>query len=360
MNKKLALWCVLSLLLPMLMGGCQLKRIINHDGFIQTVTIDQVKGEPNMYYYGITYPEFTAGGKSKTISLGVRAHDFQEAYLHFSSQTRYALVLGQIRNVVFGESVWRNDMKSALEKLNFQPKFPLTGRIMVVKGEARKLLELTEDTTDFHLYHLTIKLQQTNDFSLSTLFNYIRDYIQPGIEPVATNIRVVEDSLSVSGLAVFSGNKLAGIINENDVNYMSLLRNQKSKGYFHISDESLGGGNTSIIINNAHSRSKVKVLQTKPLPKVVIDVHITSTLSTTFNELQRDVDEYEARIAQALERQINRVIKDLQKMKSDTIGIGMHVRNNMPYKEWNEEEWPEMFSKADIECKIHYRLENMF
>lgn len=76
-----------------------------------------------MYYYGITFPEFCPDGKSKTISLGFRAHDFQEAFLHFSLQTRYNLVLGQIRNIVIGKSVWSHDMANALDKLNYQPKF---------------------------------------------------------------------------------------------------------------------------------------------------------------------------------------------------------------------------------------------
>lgn len=66
---------------------------------------------------------------------------------------------------------------------------------MVHDGEARELLELTEDTTDYHLYQLMIKLQEMNDFSLSTLFNYARDEIQLGIEPVATTIRVKDQNI---------------------------------------------------------------------------------------------------------------------------------------------------------------------
>ena len=322
------IWCfILCMLMLLLIGGCQSKRIINQNGFIQTVTIDRVKDEPKLFYYGITYPELTPDGKSKTISLGIRAHDFQEAFLHFSLQTRYNLVLGQIRNIVMGKSVWSHDMNHALNNLNFQPKFPLSARLMIYDGEARELLQLSEDTTDFHLYQLMLKLQKLNDFSLSTIFNYVRDDIQPGIAPVATTIRVRDKSISVNGLAVFKDNKLAGQLSEQDVNYMLLLRNHKVSGSFHISQETLDASEKPIIIDNAQSKSKVTVLETSPTPKIRIDVDMTSTVTTALNELNAKQLLSELQIAHALELELNRVIREMQKIKCDAIGVGMYVRN---------------------------------
>lgn len=359
---RIAIWCSLCLLLLLLLSGCQSKRIINQNGFIQTVTIDRVKDEPKLFYYGITYPEFTPDGKSKTITLGIRAHDFQEAYLHFSLQTRYNLVLGQIRNIVIGKSVWIHDMKKALTNLNFQPKFPLSARLMIYDGEARELLQLNEDTTDFHLYQLMLKLQKINDFSLSTIFNYVRDDIQPGIEPVATTIRVRDQSVSVEGIAVFKDNKLASKLTEHDVNYMLLLRNQKVSGSFHVSQETLENTNKPIIIDNAMSKSTVKVLEASPVPKIMIDVDVKSTLTTALNELNANANQSlsEQQITEALEAEFNRVIHHLQELKCDAIGVGMYVRNKLPYSDWDEEQWNETFSKAEIACKVKYRMENMF
>ena len=251
-------------------------------------------------------------------------------------------------------------MNHALNNLNFQPKFPLSARLMIYDGEARELLQLSEDTTDFHLYQLMLKLQKLNDFSLSTIFNYVRDDIQPGIAPVATTIRVRDKSISVNGLAVFKDNKLAGQLSEQDVNYMLLLRNHKVSGSFHISQETLDASEKPIIIDNAQSKSKVTVLETSPTPKIRIDVDMTSTVTTALNELNAKQLLSEQQIAHALELELNRVIREMQKIKCDAIGVGMYVRNKMAYADWKEEQWHEAFSKAEIECKVNYRMVNMF
>lgn len=149
---------------------------------------------------------------------------------------------------------------------------------------------------------------------------------------------------------------------EQDVNYMLLLRNHNVSGSFHVSQGTLGSKDHPIVIDHVQSKSKVEVVETSLVPKIVIHVHMKSTISTALNELNTNgnpsIDEHQ--IAEALESELNRVVHHLQQLSCDAIGVGMYVRNKLPYSNWDEHQWNETFSKAHIVCKVTYRMENKF
>ncbi|TNJ65083.1 hypothetical protein FE784_16995 [Paenibacillus hemerocallicola] len=46
------------------------------------------------------------------------------------------------------------------------------------------------------------------------------------------------------------------------------------------------------------------------------------------------------------------LIRIMQQSKTDSIGIGQHARNTIPYAEWSRLDWSEAFTKADIRVQV--------
>ncbi|MCR8843471.1 Ger(x)C family spore germination protein [Paenibacillus sp. SC116] len=342
----------------LLLTGCQTKRIINMSGFIQTVTIDK-SDVPNEYFFGITFPELKPDGTTKSVYMAYKASNFEEAYDHFILQTRFTLLVGQTRNIVVGKSLAEEGLLvPAITNLLLQPKFPITSRLMVYDGEARDFLKLGEDITDFNLYRLLIKMQSFYKISISTVFNFVRDYIENGSDPYTFIVRIKSKSASLHGSAVFSKQgKWVGTLNEQETTDMLMMRSPKFHTFLHL-DKQQGNAPIPITMQNAQSERTIKVLETKPFPKILITMNIKGTLDTTLSELTSDQTVKEPQVEQAIEQQLTKTIRKLQELKSDPVGFGMFVRNKMPYEEWDDEKWPDMFKQAEIQCKVKFNLEN--
>ncbi|WP_028546312.1 Ger(x)C family spore germination C-terminal domain-containing protein [Paenibacillus taiwanensis] len=353
--KRVLMTMLVLMVLAVVASSCQTKRVINQNGYIQTITVDKTD-DPNQYYFGIMYAEPLAEGKAKSSFQGYKAHDFTEAYNHFMLQSRFALVVGQVRNIIISKEIAESDVVKVISNLLFQPKFPLTSRILIYEGKAKQFLRQKEDLTDFHLFILLEKLQKVNDYSLSTVFNFVRDQQQVGIEPITSIVKLRKDAV-IGGMSLFRGGKMIGIVPEKEVNYMLLLRNHSIKGAFYINESQLSG-NEPIILDNAKSRRSIEVVQTAPVPTVVIKLHITSTLTTPMSETTSEDKITESMIQETLQRKFNQFIHFVQEKEADVIGVGMHVRNKMRYTEWNEAEWPKLFKNANIKCIVHYYKEN--
>ncbi|MCG7406004.1 Ger(x)C family spore germination C-terminal domain-containing protein [Paenibacillus sp. ACRRX] len=353
--KRVIMTMLVLVALASLTVSCQAKRIINQNGYIQTITIDKTD-DPNQYFFGIMYAEPLAEGKAKSTYQGYMAHDFTEAYNHFTLQSRFALVVGHVRNIIISREIAESDVIKVISNLLFQPKFPLTSRILVYEGQAKDFLQQKEDLTDFHLYLLLEKLQKINDYSLSTVFNFVRDQQQLGIEPITSIVKLKNDAV-IGGMSLFRGGKMIGIVPEKEVNYMLLLRNHSIKGAFYINENQLPG-NEPIILDNAKSRRSIEVVHTAPVPKIIIRLHITSTLTTPMSETTPEDKISEALIQETLQRKFNQFVQSVQEKEADVIGVGMHVRNKMRYSEWNEAKWPKLFKNADIKCIVRYYKEN--
>ncbi|TVX92527.1 Ger(x)C family spore germination C-terminal domain-containing protein [Paenibacillus agilis] len=349
---------VVILCASLLLTSCQTKRIINMSGFIQTVTIDK-SDRPNEYFFGITFAELKPDGKAKAVYMAYRASNFEEAYDHFLMQTRFTLVVGQVRNIIVGKALAEEGLLiPAISNLLLQPKFPITTRLMVYEGEARDFLKLGEDVTDFNLYRLVIKMQNFYKISISTVFNFVRDYIENGADPYSFIVKIKSKSASLSGSAVFSKQgKWVGTLSEQETIYMLMMRSPKFNTFIHL-DKEAGHAPIPITMQNAVSKRTITVLETKPVPKIIITLHVKGTLDTTLSELTSDQQVQESHVEHAMEKQITKTIRKLQDLQSDPVGFGMFVRNNMAFEEWDDAKWPEMFKQADIQCKVKFNLEN--
>ncbi|MFC5528593.1 Ger(x)C family spore germination C-terminal domain-containing protein [Cohnella yongneupensis] len=60
-------------------------------------------------------------------------------------------------------------------------------------------------------------------------------------------------------------------------------------------------------------------------------------------------------LSAALSDQLEGIVRKLQKLGTDSLGIGAYVRNSMSFKEWKALNWSEVYPEADVrvEAKVH-------
>lgn len=71
------------------------------------------------------------------------------------------------------------------------------------------------------------------------------------------------------------------------------------------------------------------------------------------------LQQLEHRIAQNIAERCESVIRKMQELGSDALGIGRYVRNSGTYAEWKKLNWREEFPKVDIRCEVNVRFSNI-
>lgn len=330
--------------------GCQQKIIVNEAGFIQTITVDTGTKQP--YEYGISFPQEANGKKSIIWNTILEAPDFQGAMNHFNLLTQSQLVVGQLRNILFGEEVGKQTV-NAIRHLVYDSKFPLTSNLLMVRGKANSILQAPKEELNLPLYQLLMKLHKNKNLTLSSLFNFIRDDLDDGIEPICSIARFDNNNVSIHGMALFRNGNWVATIPEEDVNFMLTMRHNRMTAPLYIAEKHL---NTTqpLIIENAQVRREIRVLRTDPHPEVEIVLTIKGATTSSLNELGNNKVGTSINIAKELQRKYEQVIHFLQENRTDCLGVGMHVRNKIGYPAYKGEEWPERFAKSNIRCTVSF------
>jgi len=77
-------------------------------------------------------------------------------------------------------------------------------------------------------------------------------------------------------------------------------------------------------------------------------------------KLSQDADRHqvEKKVSAILSSRANRLVEKLQQNKVDSLGIGMHVRNSMPYEAWKALDWSEEYPRVKVDCQIHFKAKD--
>ncbi|UHA72574.1 Ger(x)C family spore germination protein [Paenibacillus sp. 481] len=346
---------IVFVLLAGLTVGCQNKTIVNEAGFIQTITID--KSDDHMFEFGISFPQTKETGKTSFAYITIKATDFPGAYRKLILKTRYKLVLGQLRNVIVGKSVAQDDVIDVLRNLIYDPELPLSANLFIYDGKASDLLRNHLDELNYTLYRLLLKLNQNKGISMSTIFNFVRDYLDDGAEPLASHLRSTKEDVYVQGIALFQGGKWTYTLPEKDVAYMLMMRNDRMNTYVYMPPKTFGAP-FSLVIDNAKAKRWIKVKQVSPEIEIDIYVSLSGSVITPLNELIKAESRPAAYIEQKVEEEMNKVMQELQKQRTDAVNLGMYVRNKMGYPAYSQAKWREQFAHARIRCHVQFQMDN--
>ncbi|WP_088549556.1 Ger(x)C family spore germination protein [Paenibacillus aquistagni] len=349
---------LIIIIIPIMLTSCLAKQIINQNGFIQTITVDKTD-TADIYRIGIMFPDPEKGSTQNALSLSIEAENLPKALDHFQLKTRYSLVIGQLRNIIISRELAESvGVNKIIQTLLYNPKFPLTSRIMIHNGKASDYLKLKEDLTDYHLSNLVKKMQNQYKTGTNTLFNFVRNELEPGVDPILLQSHIEEGSAGIEGALLFIKDKPTSMIDEQELQYLLMLRNKKMNVNLNISKAFLPT-NQPFAVNNAIVKKEIRILQVKPIPKFEIYFSIIGPLVSPINDITDHSSEITSdMIERSVEHDLNQFVRKVQASGADPIGIGQLIRNKMAYEEWNEDTWREMFKKADIRCIVQYTLEN--
>lgn len=357
------LW--IGIVIVALLSGCGQQRVLERLGMIHTIGYDRSDdGKLTVSFYMPKFgPEYST---TESEFLTTSARTSKEARIAVSRQSHWELVSGQLRDALFGEKLARQGISGQLDSLIRDPMISPRVKISVVEGSAAELLKRKySQHPGVGMYiDRTLEKQIRDGFVPHiSLFAFERDLLDEGVDPVAPVLAAGGDDLKISGLGLFQDDRYIGKIEASDMAVFSLLDGKSPRVDLHLKLDEGEKRQTYLMVGAARSSRSIRVSRHAAGQfEVSIQIRATGPVLEYTGDLALDVPgsrkQVEAQIGEAIAGTASAIISQMQKYRTDSLGIGMHVRNSLSWNEWKQLDWRETFPEVKVNCQATFTITN--
>ncbi|MBU5671211.1 Ger(x)C family spore germination protein [Paenibacillus brevis] len=357
--------CVLALFFLAIAAGCSSDRnILERVGYVRTVGFDAEKD--NMIRVTVNIPLIIAEAnetrqQEEIFSKVVRSS--KEARILMSRRTSRKMVSGQINTILFNEELSRRGLWSHMDSLLRDFTISKRTEIAVVEESARDIIETHlpgHSRTNQYIDRMLKKEFETQTLPHVLLHHFCRDYFDEGRDPITPFLSKSGKDLEVSGIALFKKDRMVGKLSANDIFYFSIIYHDQDRGEFTLG---LNRPELYSISFHAINNTTRKTISKTPDGRYRADIRINIHGGVTeyIGNLKMSTSErteLEHILSRHIEEECNRVVKKLQQLGVDSIGIGQYVRNKVSYQEWKAFYKDNYIQDMDIVVHTNFKVKN--
>lgn len=363
--------------LTMLLGlttGCGDQKVLERLGFTHTTSYDlapQKEGRRDgMLTIAVSVPKADAEGKVRRETLVTTARTSKEAKVELSKKTELMMVSGQLRNTLFGVKLARHGLWRHFDTLARDPSISGRVKVTIVNGEAWKLLLRDypdHPRTGQYIDRLLEKESRTQSIPQISVYEFVRNYYDDGIDPIAPIIKTLDHEIEADGIALFDDDRYVTKIPLDRSVIFSILRGVMKRGEMSMDLNPYRNPETDpneyVMLNSVHCHRKVKVKRTgNGRFAVHIQIDMKGSVQEYTGSLQIFKDRDREQLAHMIERYVAAEAKDMmafmQKNKVDNAGIGQYVRNSLSFEEWKSLHWDKVYPEIDISISVKVKIKD--
>lgn len=273
------------------------------------------------------------------------------------------------RILLLGEDLARDGIYAALDSMYRDPRGPLSALVAVVSGRAEQGLTMENQQSFFvsEFYYNLLKSSEESGIIVCENIQSICPVILSRRKDIALPFISAEhetNEINISGLALFTGEKMTGTLNlEESIMYLILTDNISKKAKFNlkISDDQQDNQKNYATIAIRNEKRKIDV---KPNPvQPVVNLHLTLQIEIeefAKNHLYRKgaIGKLEKQVSKQLMELAHQTLDKMKEANNDSLGIGEKIRA-YHYKVWEKVDWNELYPKTvfhidfDVEIVQH-------
>ncbi|WP_018757972.1 Ger(x)C family spore germination protein [Paenibacillus terrigena] len=364
-------WVLVVLVLSFCAGCKKDQHIIGQVGFVNSVAIDQAAEGGDMFRVSVSIPRRSETDRNKTLSAA--AHNFQEAMINLTRQTDFYVGSGQIRSILFGEKLAKKNIELVVKSFFNNASIGARVKLLIVKGRAEDIFtnRLTKDPiAREYISRAMERLIQNYGVQEVNIHTFMRDFYDDGVDPFVPMIKIEKDEIVQDGLAIFRYGQMKYHLEPVLSQYLFILSGGFSGASLQLNLENPSGnqkqGNSKMNIGLEHIRNLRKIRVQTQDPR-----HMRATIKLQIygeiNDYVPNVDlnigseqiKLEKRLKKQFETEVQAMLKLLQQLELDPIGIGQYVRNQMSYTAWKALDWRKAYSQMDITCEADIRIKHV-
>ena len=301
-----------------------------------------------------------------TINTVEKGTTIVEAISNLNKAMSKELFFGHNKIIVFSREICETDLNNKLDYFLRSSDARADVAVCMADGDAKKVLENSEDGAHVPVENMVYligngqKMGTSIYITTNDLLNLYADKTTDMYLPVLKE-RADQDNVELSGIAIFSNDKLSYILDEEETLGFMLMSGKIKNCYLEIHDEDLG--NIGIEVIPTKIKKKVDIVD----GGVVFKVDVKGNLM--INEVEKGIanvlkEEHLKMICSKAEEKISylcsRAFSACQEHDSDSIRVGEYLAKDSPESyELLSDDWNKYFKTVSFSVKSNINLKKI-
>lgn len=369
------------IIMSIMLSGCYDVYPIEDLGVLLGVGYDIDIGDKVTFVDPAEVPIIGEGTVSSVVYIG-RGHTIFDLVENRMTKMPSRFSLGTELVAIISEERARFGIEDIIDGILRDPNAGLKALLAVNEGKCVKYFSVDSviDETNSDVLYNEIRFSHLSNFFTKdiTVDNIIRMYYQEGRKVCLPYMELIEDKPQITGLALFSDDKMLYKLDMRETKLLNLLRNNDAHGYLHLSakedidffDVEKFDEYSSILSNkyikyldfNGKTTRKVEVSKIGEQLKYNIKIDISGFLLIN-TLIDQDLDKktinlVEETFVRKLEKLLNEEVRKVQKeYREDFLDITHYAVAK--YGRHNKCSSNEYFENALIDVKVNFTIESV-
>jgi spore germination protein len=286
------------------------------------------------------------------------------------------LVLGQLRCVIYSKELAEKGISQLVDALNRDPTVGNMVYLTIADKDAYSIMSIDEKKLKVnlgtYLYNLIKQNVESEQLTSPTLHEFNHNFQDHGRDPVLPILKIKDDSVIISGIALFRDDRIVGELKSEQLFYAKVLSDKYRSGTHELGfnrshfekiikkkDEGKDRkvyNKLFVSIDNIRSQAKIKLIDKKKV-RFRVDIKLDSRLLEATEPLDlsttKNIKFIEKEINREMERQILDLLKYFRKKQVDPTGFGNEYMAHIRKKPLSKTEWRELYKDATFEVHVN-------
>jgi spore germination protein KC len=359
------------------LSGCWNKREVENLAIVVGIGVDQAENSGDILFTAQVVKPSQAGktamenpaGRSADMkafwNVSISKSSIFEAVREITHKTGMKLFVSHNQVIIFGHELASEGVQKYLDFFMRAHEIRSNNLILVAKSAAADILEVKPEIGKLPAMNIE-KLVESYGLTSHLLKMSLQDFaarlMSKTMAPIAPLVEINTDRetpvISVSGMAVFKRDKMAGNLNEAETRGLLWVTSQVRSGVIEVSTPEEQGKATLEIMT---AKSKVTPEIKGNRIRIRIQIHEDASLteqSTSENLVTIPAFEIlEKAQAEVIREEIQKAFQKSKDLNCDIFGFGEMIHRKYP-KQWKELEggWDEIYPLLKLDLNIKTKI----
>ncbi|MCE5285439.1 MAG: Ger(x)C family spore germination protein [Pelosinus sp.] len=328
--------------------------------------------------------------KKNAVVVSIKAATLAEAYNLLGSAIAYTPTLSHTKMLVFGEELARDGVQDIMGPAMRFRQYRGSMHVAVVRGTAAEFFKSNQPIFDITLskyYEVMMESFSESSYYLDTSLHtfYMRlktfngqayatllavnpttgkgvpaDSTVPGGKAetyIAGDMpRQGGNKAEFMGTAMFRGDKMVGILDNDETRMLSMLLGTFNKGFLSVVDP-LDPKRSVNVFLSLQQHPSIKTRIEDGLPYIRIQINLEGEISAIPSGIHYEKGEYlsllEEQVSQVITERMEKMLQHTQAVGSDVVGFGSYFRPHfLTGPEFKNYNWINRYSEAIIQVNV--------
>ncbi|KMY55182.1 hypothetical protein AC623_15660 [Bacillus sp. FJAT-27231] len=303
-------------------------------------------------------PFYPQGQDVKPINASFTAsgHTIHDIRQQSQREAQRNLGAGRLQSFLISKEVAKHGVKHLIDPLGRSTYIGRDIKLAVVDGSTEKLLTADYSNSQVTSRYLSDLLEESisrlaPETELHTFLAQLDGF---GQEPFLPIIKQRDDHIRYMGLALFKDDKYVDELSVQDSYIFKMLHEKFKHGIYEIKYKG-----AYIAIENLQSKVKYSVSGTAAKPRLTIHVTLRGKVQEGYGltlHTKAKVHAVEKEWRKEMTTKAEKLIRKLQTLRTDSLGIGERVRSH--FRNFPKSSWENLYPNVPIHVEVETNIVN--